>query len=114
MDNRFRVCVSLETVAARLKLALQVAIVVNLAVENNRNLTVAAGHWLTPARQIDDRQTPHAERNSIVDQDSLIVGPAMSNHATHAVEHGARFARVTMLISANKSGDATHSISSSD
>jgi hypothetical protein len=104
----------LESMAACFEFALQIAIVVNLAVEDNRNLTVAAGHWLTPARQIDDRQTPHAERNSIVDQDSLIVGPAMSNHATHAVEHGARFARVTMLISANKSGDATHSISSSD
>src|SRR5713101_1411363 len=88
--------------------------VVNLAVEDNRDRTVATGHRLTSSRQIDDRQSPHAERDFTLDESVLIIRAPMSDHATHALQHGTRFVRVAMLISANKSGNATHLIFSSD
>src|SRR5260370_39441271 len=46
MDNRFGVGMSLESMAARFEFALQITIVVNLSVEDNRDRTVAAGHGL--------------------------------------------------------------------
>src|SRR6266446_6673497 len=55
--NRFGVRMSFELTAARLEFALQFAIVVNLAVEDNCDRTVAAGHRLMSACKIDDRQT---------------------------------------------------------
>src|SRR5687767_9258565 len=40
------------------------------------------------ARQVDDRETPHAERHAAIDHHALIIRPAMRNHAAHPVEHG--------------------------
>src|SRR5712692_4943214 len=54
MNNRFGVGMSLESMTPRFEFALQVAIVVNLAVEDHRDRAVAAGHRLVPARQIDN------------------------------------------------------------
>src|SRR5438093_7021287 len=54
MNNRFRVGLSVELMSTRLEFTLQVAIVVNLAVEDNRDCAVAAGDRLTSAGQIDD------------------------------------------------------------
>src|SRR5712692_6045092 len=99
---------SLKSMAARFKFTLQFAIVVNLAVENDRGCAITARHRLVTSGKFDDRQPAHAEGDSIIHQRSLIVWPAMRNHTTHALQHGARFARVAMLISANKSVDATH------
>ena len=66
------------------------------------------------ARQVDDRQSPHSERDLVPHQRALIIWAAMGNDATHPLEQSARFARVALLVAAYKSGDATHLVSSSD
>ena len=51
-----------EMVAARLEIAAQLAMVVDLAVEDDPDRAVFVGHRLVAAGAIDDRQTAMAER----------------------------------------------------
>src|ERR1044072_592554 len=113
MYDRFGFRMRFELMAARFKLAVQFTMVVDLAVEDDRDLAVASGHRLTSALKINDRQPPHANRDLLLDDSPLLSRAAMANHVTHPAKHVVGCARVAMLISRNKSGDATHLIFSS-
>ena len=54
-----------ETMALGLELGAQLAVVVDLAVEEDGDATVLVENRLMAAGQIDDRKAPHAERHAI-------------------------------------------------
>ena len=115
VDNRFRVGMRLEFMAERFQLALQLAEVVNLAIKNNGDFFITAGDGLVSAREVDDGKTAHAERDFAFNHHPLIVRPAMTYRAAHAVEHDTRLLRVACFKSArvyrsDESSDAAHKI----
>ena len=56
VNNRLRIGMSLKGVPAPFKLALQLSVIVNLAVEDDCHRAVFARHRLMTARQINDRK----------------------------------------------------------
>src|ERR1041385_3040457 len=72
--------------AASFEIGAQLAIIVNLAVEDHGYLTIFVESRLLAGEEIDDRQTAHAERDSIVQQITFRIRPAMD----HAIAHRAQ------------------------
>ncbi len=94
VDDRFRVALRSEPVAARDETRAQILEVVDLAVEDEPDRAVLVGHRLARVRrQIDDAQPPEAEPGPAAGRDvhAVAVGAAME----HAIPHGGhiRFAR---------------------
>src|SRR6185369_16345034 len=59
--------------------------------------------------EIDDRQTAHSEIRTVVSlHRALIVWSTMSNHTTHAFEHGGSFVTSETMLQIDKSSDAAH------
>ena len=84
MHDHFRVALRLEHVAKRLQLGAQLAVVVDLAVEDDTDRAVLVEDRLVPAGQVDDRQPPHPEPDPPLDVDALVIGAAMHDRGAHA------------------------------
>src|SRR6266700_778120 len=63
VNDRFGIAIGVESVAQLFQLFAQLAIVVNLTVENNPGSPVLIMDWLLSALQIDNRESPHAQRH---------------------------------------------------
>ena len=61
----------------------QLAVVVNLAIENDGDAVIFVERRLLTSQQIDDRQAPHAQRDPIINQITFRIRTAMD----HAVAH---------------------------
>src|SRR2546423_6819129 len=97
--------------AAGFEIRAQLAIVVNLAVENYRHAVIFVESWVLTGEEIDDRQPAHTERDTIIDQIAFRIGTAM----LHAVAHRAQqlFAAIRRRrawIEIGPTGDAAHRI----
>jgi hypothetical protein len=64
MYDDFGIAARAEGITQRLQLRHQLAVVVDLAVENYTDRTVSIEQRLLPGRQIDNRQAPMTERES--------------------------------------------------
>src|SRR4029434_3690002 len=64
----------------------QIAMVVNLAVENDPTGSVLVGHRLVSASSIDDRQTPMSERSRRVVEHAVAIGTAMRERRIHRLD----------------------------
>ena len=76
-QDRFGVAVAPEGVARRLKLAAQLEMVVDLAVEDDRIASVGRLHRLMAASDVDDAEPSHAEAEIAIDHLPAVVGPTM-------------------------------------
>jgi hypothetical protein len=87
VDDGFGVgVIRLESMAARLELASQRLMVVNLAVEDDVHGAVLVGHRLVcTRRQVDNGKAPERQAYSAgaVDPQSLAVGPAVAHQLAH-------------------------------
>jgi hypothetical protein len=84
-----------ERMAARLKLAPQLHVVEDLAVEADPEAAVGIGQRLMPrGRQVHDAQPPVREAYASIGIDARIVGAAMRDRIGHPSENDAR-ARLT-------------------
>src|SRR5437868_4422566 len=76
-------------VAAFLKIAAQIGMVVDLAIENEQDIAATASmhRLVTGGRKIDDRQSPEAKRASTVIKlfRSFVVRPAVHHCVTHSL-----------------------------
>ncbi len=70
---------------ARLELGAQLAIVVDLAVEDHLHIAVDGRHRLMPAGEIDDRQAAHAEQRALVAEEAFVVRTAVPDHVVHCL-----------------------------
>src|SRR5712675_1958803 len=96
---------------ARFKVRAQLAIVVNLSVKDDGNAVIFVESWLLASEQIDDCQTAHAQRDSVVEQIAFRVRTAMM----HAIAHRAQklftaIARRRARIEVGPTGYAAHKI----
>src|SRR2546421_2687568 len=86
VNDSFSVAVGIELVAELFELLAQLAIVVDLAVENNPCRAVLIMNWLLSVREIDDRKTPHGQSHAVAEIKAIVVRTAMTNRFVHARE----------------------------
>ena len=72
-----------EPAAALLELAAQLGVVVDLAVEDEREVAVVAVERLVAGRDVDDREPAHPDREVLADVGALPVGPAVHDRPQH-------------------------------
>src|SRR5579862_6117269 len=85
MNDYFGVSVGAELVTVRDELGPELGEVIDFAVEDDPGAAVFIEHRLVATGKINDAQTAHAEPGAVLDEDALIVGPAMHNLLAHAV-----------------------------
>jgi hypothetical protein len=106
--------VARELAAQALELGAQLAEVVDLAVEGEREARGEVAHGLRGADRVDDREAPVAEQHLVSGRGraefdaALAVGPAMRHRIEHAA-HG--LARDPERIADDGAGDAAHGYS---
>src|SRR6185436_1779240 len=106
VHEHLRVAGSPEPVPLQLEARPQVPLVVDLAVENDRDVAGLVEQRLVTGRgQVDDRQAAHADADAALDQLALVVGTAVTDAVGHRPDllgaHGC-------AIEADDSGDAAH------
>ena len=77
MGQDRRIGLALDAVAAGLELAPELAVIVDLAVEDHLHPARLIGHRLVPSEDAGDGKTRVAEEDARPLEDSLVVGPAM-------------------------------------
>src|SRR5439155_18392030 len=100
-----------EAVARRLQLAPQFGEVVNLAVEDDPDRAVFVVNRLMSARQIDNAQAPHPERDAGLDEHTFVVRSAMTDDVAHAMDQIAARVReewIRRRFRFDKACDAAH------
>jgi hypothetical protein len=88
VNDGFCVCTRGEAVTARFQLATQLAMVVDLAVEDHDNRPVLVRDRLISCDEVDDREAPDTERDSrvVVEVLTALIGPAMPQQVARASE----------------------------
>ena len=94
--------------AASFEFGLQLAVVVNLAVEDDCDLPVFARHRLVSAREVNYREASHSERDAFREERALIVRPPMTNHAQHPFERVSALLGRELRVVTGETGDAAH------
>ena len=89
-----------EPPAPLLELAPQLGVVVDLAVEDEREVAVVAVERLVAGRDVDDREPAHADREVRADVGALAVGAAVHDRPQHLFQQ--------LGIGAGEPDDATH------
>ena len=108
VDNALGIGAGGEAVTFGLQLRLQLAAVVNLAVEDDLDGAVLVAERLVPAGDVEDAQTGHAQagaRRGVL-PGTPIVGAAMHEGGRHALQQGRDFHCRTL--GAGNTEDATH------
>ena len=91
----------------------QLAVVVDLAVEDHPDGAVLVGDRLVAGRDVDDAQAPHAERDAVLDVEALVVRSAVADDVAHALQQrGPLLARgAGLTIPFDESRNPTHRMS---
>jgi hypothetical protein len=84
VDDCFSVAVCIEGVTEFLELVAELAIVVNLPVENYPGSSILIVNGLLPTLQIDYRQAAHAKADGTVKVKAIVVWTAMPDGSAHA------------------------------
>ena len=66
----------------------ELAVVVDLAVEDDPDPAVLARHRLVAGREVDDLEPAHREPRGPVHEEALVVGPAVGEPVVHAPQDG--------------------------
>ena len=105
MNYGFSIAVGVELVPQLLQLLAQLAIVVDLAVENDPGGTVLIANWLVPAFQINDRKPAHGQAHAVAQIKAVVIGPAVTNGLVHAPQ---QLAVYRSAVTTNNACYATH------
>ncbi len=108
MDEDLGVAARLQHVAGGAQLALEVEVVVDLAIEDDADRAVLVPDRLRAALEIDDAEPPHAEREPVRRREvrARAVRPAVDDPAEHLAEQALRFRLGKRTI--DESCDAAH------
>ncbi len=88
VDDRLRIRRRLETMAPGLEVRSQVAVVVDLAVEDDDALAGLVEDGLPSAREVDDAQAAHPEGDGTLEVHAVLVRAAVLDGRQHPLEHG--------------------------
>jgi len=83
MQNRLGIALRRECVSAPQQLAPQLAVIVDLAVEDDDLGPIFVENRLAPAGQVDDAEPPHAQSHGAVHIDALVVRPSVPDGFAH-------------------------------
>ena len=86
VDDHLGVALGREPVARADQGLAQLAVVVDLAVEDDDDRPVLVGDRLVAGREVDDAQPLDAETRAVADEVSARVGAAVLDHGAHALE----------------------------
>ena len=75
-----------EAVAEGLELRPELAVVVDLAVEDDRQVARTAGHRLVAGREVDDRQPTESQGDRVGDEVAVVVGTAVPDLVGHGAD----------------------------
>src|SRR5438132_1445611 len=62
-------------------------VVVDFAVEHNPDGAVLIVDGLVPAAEVYDAKAPHAQANTRLDHEALVVRPTMAHRVAHPAQH---------------------------
>ena len=105
VNDDFRIRRRPEPVALRLQLVTQLAVVVDLTVEDYRYAAILIRDRLMAGLQIDDGEAAHAERDRIVHQQTVVVRTAVHQRVAHPLDG---FAFRASTVHRDDTGDAAH------
>src|SRR5262245_10093456 len=77
--------------AAREEAGRQLAVVVDLPVEDHPDRAVFVGDWLVPRLEVDDAEAPHPKPHAGLRVDTPLVRAAMDQRLSHGAEHTQAF-----------------------
>ena len=105
LENNFGIGTCAKARAPGGEIGTQLAVVVDLAVENNPDASAGIHHRLVGVRaEIDDRQPAVAKHGGAAYSDALVVRPAMRQPPHHAADS----LRVAWLSPVHHSCDSAH------
>ena len=86
VDDCFGVAVCIEGVTEFFEFVADLAVVVNLAVENYPGSAVLIVNRLLPALQVDYRQAAHTKADRSINVEAIVIRPAMPDGSAHPAE----------------------------
>jgi hypothetical protein len=107
MNDGLGIAMSVELMAAPLKLCLQFAVVIDFSIEDNQHALIFVKHWLLTARQINNGEAAHPQGNPIACPDTLVIWTPVPDDLTHLVDKLPGI--IAAALSINESGYPTHS-----
>src|SRR5579875_1588257 len=79
MYNHLSVAIRRKLMPARLQALFERLIVINFAIEDDQYALILIENRLMAPRQVDNRETPHAQSRAITCPYALFIRPAMAN-----------------------------------
>jgi hypothetical protein len=100
--------ITLEEVSLGLKLSPELAMVVDLTVEDDHQIAIRRGHGLRPSCKIHNREPPMSEMHSPlgIDEISLGIRPTVGQCPCHSLQD----LPVTSATGGNESRDPAHQL----
>src|SRR5262249_22654594 len=87
MGNDLGIAAGAEAMAGAQQVLAERAVVVDLAVADDLDVTLLVGERLRAVRDVDDGEAPAAEPHPAPDHGAVAVGTAMDERAPHPTEH---------------------------
>ena len=88
MDDCLRIAMGPEIVPPRLQAAAQLSIVVDFAVEHDADGVVFVADRLLAGVQVDNAETAHGQPDVSGNEETVVIGPAVTNALVHSFDHG--------------------------
>jgi hypothetical protein len=88
MNRHFGIAVRAKPVTARDEVLPQLAIIVDLAIQNHRDGFIFVRDGLMTGVKVNDAQAAYTEGARTIDVISFIVGPTVTNLVTHEPDRG--------------------------
>ncbi len=107
MDDGLGVAVRGESVPPRLELVAELAVVVDLPVENDDHRAVLVGDRLIARLEVDHAQALNAERHAVGDELPARVRPSVLDRSAHALQE---LRRDPAAVDPYLSRDPTHQV----
>jgi hypothetical protein len=108
MNEALRIGRGLETMSPFKKVIPEVAVVVDLTIENDPHGPIFIVHGLLAPTHIDDRQSTHAKPDTIPEVEPIVIWSTPCDQGTHAPD---QWLIDTPHLVSNSSNDSTHTIS---
>ena len=86
VDKALGIRICPEDTTARLQAAAELAVVIDFAVEDDREPALVGGDGLVPMLEVDDAEAAHCKRHMAVDELASIVRPTMLERIPHPAE----------------------------
>src|SRR5437867_610734 len=106
MNNRFSIALGAITVAPRLELRAQFAVIVDFAVIDDPQALVLVADRLVTSADIDNAEAPHGQSNVAFDKEAVVVRPSVHDLRIHLRQRVALNA--PFLSGIHNSADSTH------